>query len=70
MRAAADRRASSTRANAERREVEQRIRFEAEAQVAELGERAAYVLAGESWHPGVIGIVASRLAEPITARSC
>jgi single-stranded-DNA-specific exonuclease len=51
------------RANHERREVEQTIRFEAEAQVAELGERAAYVLAGERWHPGVIGIVASRLAE-------
>ncbi len=51
------------RANHERREVEQRIRFEAEAQVAELGERSAYVLAGERWHPGVVGIVASRLAE-------
>jgi single-stranded-DNA-specific exonuclease len=51
------------RANHERREVEQRIRWEAEAQVTELGERAAYVLAGEQWHPGVVGIVASRLAE-------
>jgi single-stranded-DNA-specific exonuclease len=50
-------------ANHERREVEQRIRWEAEAQIAELGARAAYVLAGEGWHPGVIGIVASRLAE-------
>lgn len=50
-------------ANRERREVETRIRFQAEAQVAELGERPAYVLAGEGWHPGVIGIVASRLAE-------
>jgi single-stranded-DNA-specific exonuclease len=50
-------------ANHERRQIEQRIRFEAEAQMAELGERAAYVLAGESWHPGVIGIVASRLVE-------
>ena len=30
---------------------------------AELGERPAYVLAGEGWHAGVIGIVASRLAE-------
>jgi single-stranded-DNA-specific exonuclease len=49
--------------NSERREVERRIRFEAEAQMAELGERAAYVLAGESWHAGVIGIVASRLVE-------
>ncbi len=31
--------------------------------MAEQGERAAYVLAGEDWHPGVIGIVASRLVE-------
>jgi single-stranded-DNA-specific exonuclease len=31
--------------------------------MAELGERGGYVLAGESWHPGVIGIVASRLVE-------
>ena len=51
------------RANHERREAEQRIRWEAEAQVAELGERSAYVLAGEQWHAGVVGIVASRLAE-------
>ena len=51
------------RANAERRFTEQRILFEAEAQVRELGERPAYVLAGEGWHPGVIGIVASRIVE-------
>ena len=51
------------RANYERRELETRIRYEAEAQLAALGERSAYVLAGEGWHPGVIGIVASRLAE-------
>jgi single-stranded-DNA-specific exonuclease len=50
-------------ANRERRQIEQRIRFEAEAQMAELGERPAYVLAGDSWHAGVIGIVASRLVE-------
>jgi len=51
------------RANGERRHVETRILFEAEAQVREAGERSAYVLAGEGWHPGVIGIVASRIAE-------
>jgi single-stranded-DNA-specific exonuclease len=50
-------------ANHERRALEQRIRWEAEAQIRELGARSAYVLAGEGWHPGVIGIVASRLAE-------
>jgi single-stranded-DNA-specific exonuclease len=49
--------------NAERRAVEQRILWEAEAQVGELGPRPGYVLAGEGWHPGVVGIVASRIAE-------
>ncbi len=49
--------------NAERRHVETRIRFEAEAQVAAAGPAAAFVLAGEGWHPGVIGIVAARIAE-------
>ena len=51
------------RLNAERRHTEQRILFDAEAQVAQLGERSAYVLAAEGWHKGVIGIVASRIAE-------
>ena len=49
--------------NVERRAVEQRILWEADAQVRELGERPAYVLAAEDWHPGVIGIVASRIVE-------
>ncbi len=49
--------------NAERRAVEERTRWEADAQVAHLGERSAYVLAAEGWHPGVIGIVAARIAE-------
>jgi single-stranded-DNA-specific exonuclease len=51
------------RDNAERRNTETGIRFEAEAQVSAQGERPAYVLAGEGWHPGVIGIVAARIAE-------
>jgi single-stranded-DNA-specific exonuclease len=54
------------RANHERRAVETRIRYEAEAQIAGLDPshpRPAYVLAGEDWHAGVIGIVASRLVE-------
>jgi single-stranded-DNA-specific exonuclease len=49
--------------NGERRDVETRILFAAEAQVAEQGPQAAYVLAADDWHPGVIGIVASRIAE-------
>ena len=40
-----------------------RITFAAEAALAEHGHQPAYVLAGEGWHPGVIGIVASRLVE-------
>ncbi len=50
-------------ANRERQQVERAIRHQAEAQLAELGEREAYVLSGEGWHPGVIGIVASRMVE-------
>ena len=54
------------RVNHERRLAERTIRFQAEAQIAALGDlerRRALVLAGEGWHVGVIGIVASRLAE-------
>ena len=51
------------RANSERRDIELRIRYAAEAQVAAVGEAAAYVLAGEGWPVGVIGIVAARIAE-------
>ncbi|MDX6703673.1 MAG: single-stranded-DNA-specific exonuclease, partial [Baekduia sp.] len=54
------------RANGDRRFVEQRISFEAEAQVANAGpptHQPAYVLWSDGWHAGVIGIVASRLAE-------
>ncbi len=50
-------------ANSERKLVEQRILYQAEEQAKALGPRDGYVLASEDWHPGVIGIVASRLAE-------
>jgi single-stranded-DNA-specific exonuclease len=50
-------------ANSERRLTETRIVFEAEALARAAGDQPAYVLAAEGWHPGVIGIVASRIAE-------
>jgi single-stranded-DNA-specific exonuclease len=53
-------------ANSERRHTELAIRLQAEAQIDKLDDvdgHSAYVLAGEKWHPGVIGIVASRLVE-------
>ena len=52
--------------NTRRQEVERQILDEARAMLeAEggLGDRRAIVLAREGWHAGVIGIVASRLAE-------
>ena len=49
--------------NRERRDTETRIAFEAEAARAAQAHEPAYVLAGEGWHPGVIGIVASRMVE-------
>ncbi|HYA08419.1 MAG TPA: DHHA1 domain-containing protein, partial [Gaiellaceae bacterium] len=53
--------------NRERQAVESRILREAIAQVEGWPEaerrRRAYVVAGEDWHEGVIGIVASRLVE-------
>ncbi|HEX2292705.1 MAG TPA: single-stranded-DNA-specific exonuclease RecJ [Gaiellaceae bacterium] len=53
--------------NRERQAVEDRILREAVAQVEAWPEsrrrRRGYVLAGEDWHEGVIGIVASRLVE-------
>ncbi|MFL5970694.1 MAG: single-stranded-DNA-specific exonuclease RecJ [Gaiellaceae bacterium] len=49
--------------NRERRDTETRIMFAAEAALAEHAHEPAYVLAGEDWHSGVIGIVASRLVE-------
>ncbi len=53
--------------NRDRQAVEQRILREATEAIEEWPEarrrRRAYVVAGEGWHEGVIGIVASRLVE-------
>ena len=49
--------------NEERRAIEQAVREEAEARLASQGNRAVAVIAGHGWHPGVIGIVASRIKE-------
>jgi single-stranded-DNA-specific exonuclease len=48
--------------NEERRRVERKVQDEATALASEL-EDPAIVLGGEAWHPGVLGIVAARLAE-------
>ena len=50
--------------NTERREVEASVRDAAMAQVEERGMDGPLVwAAGEGWHPGVVGIVASRIKE-------
>ncbi len=55
--------------NRERREIERQVLDQAVAQIEEAGGPAApggaglVLAAGEGWHPGVIGIVASRLKE-------
>ena len=51
--------------NKDRQNVEQQVHAEAEAMLAAIGEIdtvSAIVLASRSWHPGVIGIVASRIS--------
>lgn len=52
------------RLNAERKEIEQKIFEEAYKKAEEMGEdKLVYVISGENWNHGVIGIVASRIAE-------
>lgn len=52
--------------NTERKAEEERVHAAARAQAAELlarGPHAGLVLYGEDWHPGIVGIVASRIVE-------
>ena len=55
------------RANLDRREQEAAVVADAERQLAalpaEVAEEGAIVLWGEGWHPGVVGICASRIVE-------
>ena len=55
------------RANHERRHAEREVENSAETALRELTdeqrEAPALVIAGQGWHPGVVGIVASRLVE-------
>jgi single-stranded-DNA-specific exonuclease len=52
-------------ANRERQELEREILTDALARVREpaMAERSSIVMASDRWHPGVIGIVASRVVE-------
>ena len=54
--------------NAERRDIEARVLAQAMAQIVEPGP--VIFAAGEGWHPGVIGIVASRLVERYGRPAC
>ena len=56
--------------NAERRDIEARVLIQAMAQVESGGKRALLFAAGEGWHPGVIGIVASRLKDRYGRPAC
>ncbi len=53
------------RLNEERRAIEAEVQASAELIAAQAPPRAVAVIAGEGWHPGVIGIVAGRLKEKL-----
>lgn len=57
--------------NAERRDIEAEVFEDALFQVEGMGDPGAVVVAaGEGWHPGVVGIVASRLVERFARPAC
>ena len=51
--------------NAQRQEIERAVQESAIAEIEQRGlsERSVIIVAGDGWHPGVIGIVAGRLKE-------
>jgi len=51
------------RVNSERQQIDEEVYKEACSKLHDKGIRSAIVLSSERWHPGVIGIVASRIAE-------
>jgi single-stranded-DNA-specific exonuclease len=56
--------------NAERREIEAKVLTQAIDQVERDGVGPLIVVVGENWHPGVIGIVASRLKDRYSRPVC
>lgn len=51
------------RLNEERRAIESAVQDEAESMIQGQHNKAVVLLAGQGWHPGVIGIVAGRIKE-------
>lgn len=56
--------------NNERQAIQKKMVEEAELQISALGtDQLAYILHNETWHPGVVGIVASRISRKLN-RPC
>lgn len=58
------------RYNDERRAIEAEVLESAIAQAEQAGDAPVLVVAGEGWHPGVVGIVASRLKDRFGRPAC
>jgi len=56
--------------NRDRQRIEGEVLEQALAQASEHGDPPLIVVAGEGWHPGVVGIVASRLVERFHRPAC
>lgn len=56
--------------NHDRKELEQNVLDDAIAQVDAVEHKGIVIAVGEGWHPGVIGIVASRLKERYSLPAC